>query len=503
MSKLSPTPEQSIIIEAFRDTRDSLSVEAVAGSGKTTTLAMASAKLPVEPTICLAFNKSIAETMAQRLPSFVTSQTMNALGHRTWATTTGKKLKLDTSKVYTAVTEYGNKLRGPVEKRQWGENLASFLRVVRLAKAIGYVPPKMRQFGKTLVEIPDFLDVLYSQVDINMGDEELFALDQILENSIGDSFSGTIDFDDQVYMSGLFGGKFPVYPCVMVDEAQDLSPLNHEIISKLAGGRVIAVGDPYQAIYAFRGASHGSMAELSARFGMRSLSLNTAFRCPRLVADNVRWRVPHIASPEWAVDGLVSHLDSWGPQDIPDGAAIICRANAPIFSLAMKLIRAKRGIQILGNDIGAGLIKLMRKLGEDHDEASVFLRNIKAWEDKELTKAPKQRHASIHDRADCLRAFATETRSRAEAIAYAEMIFKATGPIQLMTGHKSKGGEWDIVFFLDSFLVPSKHARRAAEEGDDRQMIQELNLKYVIETRAKQSLYYVSSEDFHIETEEV
>jgi len=499
MSNPVPTPEQLAVIEAFANTQDSLEVQAVAGSGKTSTLAMASARLPVLPTICLAFNKKNAEDMARRLPSFVTCSTVNALGHRVWGQTTGKKLKLETGKVYDALSEYMNKVKDAQLKRQLGEDFAALLRVIRLAKALGYVPAKMREFGRSLLEVEDLLEAVYSQVDINMSDEYLFVLDQILEQGIADSYRGVIDFDDQVYMSALFGGVFPKYSCVMVDEAQDLSPLNHEILERLAGGRVIAVGDPYQAIYAFRGASHTSMEQLSTRFGMRRLPLSVAFRCPRLVADNVKWHVPHIQSPDWAADGAVVHLDHWTPAMIPDGAAIICRANAPLFSMAMRLIRAKRGIKILGNDIGAGLIKLMKKLGSDTDPSEVFLGEIKTWEAKELTKADKRRHAAIHDKADCLRAFARDTRTRGEAIAYAEMIFKAEGPIQLMTGHKSKGGEWDVVFFLDSFLIPSKFALRAAEEGDNRQLTQERNLKYVIETRAKQTLYYVNSDEFRLE----
>ena len=64
-----------------------------------------------------------------------------------------------------------------------------------------------------------------------------------------------------------------------------------------------------------------------------------------------------------------------------------------------------------------------------------------------------------------------------------------------MTGHKSKGGEWDVVYHLDPFRIPSKWARTAADLGDDSQLEQERNLRYVIETRAKQELYLVNLED--------
>lgn len=65
-----------------------------------------------------------------------------------------------------------------------------------------------------------------------------------------------------------------------------------------------------------------------------------------------------------------------------------------------------------------------------------------------------------------------------------------------MSGHKAKGLEFDTVFFLDSFLIPSKYSLRAAEAGDDAALSQEKNLEYVIVTRAKKELLFINSEDF-------
>jgi ATP-dependent exoDNAse (exonuclease V) beta subunit len=80
--------------------------------------------------------------------------------------------------------------------------------------------------------------------------------------------------------------------------------------------------------------------------------------------------------------------------------------------------------------------------------------------------------------------------SLAGAIAYAESIFKSAGPIQLLSGHKSKGLEYDHVFHLDPHRVPSPYART------DDEVEQELNIRYVIETRSKESLTLISMEDY-------
>jgi DNA helicase II / ATP-dependent DNA helicase PcrA len=489
---LTLTDEQEACIAATRGSSQSLLINALAGAAKTTTLCYIAQALPVAPTLCLAFNKRIAEEMGKRMPSFVTCQTMNSLGHQTWGRSLGKRLVLETDKSYKIVQDVTQRLRSK-DRELFGQ----LLKALRICKSAGYVPSEMRKLGQSLCEIEDLLDTFAQQIDIDPDAEFLHTVDICLTEGIVSAYNGLIDFDDQIYMSTLFGGTFTKYPVVMIDEAQDLSPLNHEMLRRLKSDRIIAVGDPHQAIYAFRGASHTSMSELKDQFQMLELSLSTSFRCPIAVVQNAHWWVPHMRYPAWAKEGEVVHLTEWGPSLIPDGAAIICRNNAPLFSIAMKLIRHGRGIKILGNDVGAGLLKILEKLGPGDTLVPAGLDAIDRWEAAETRKAHKARLASIRDRAECLRVFVSQTSSLDEAKAYAKTIFAASGPIQLMTGHKSKGGEWPVVFHLDPFLVPSKWAlRQAAETGDESQLIQERNLKYVIETRAQETLYFVNSEDF-------
>lgn len=85
----------------------------------------------------------------------------------------------------------------------------------------------------------------------------------------------------------------------------------------------------------------------------------------------------------------------------------------------------------------------------------------------------------------------------AEAIAFAEHLFApSNGTVKLMSGHKSKGLEFQTVFHLDPWRIPSKWAKKAALAGDDSQLEQELNINYVIETRFKENLFLVDTERF-------
>jgi superfamily I DNA/RNA helicase len=59
------------------------------------------------------------------------------------------------------------------------------------------------------------------------------------------------------------------------------------------------------------------------------------------------------------------------------------------------------------------------------------------------------------------------------------------GCLTLCTVHKAKGLEWNRVYILDEFLMPSKYARQAWQQQ------QETNLQYVAVTRAKQELKFI------------
>ena len=64
LATLDPTSEQLEVIRLVRETKDNLLINALAGTGKTTTLEMIVASAKESPILCLAFNKKIAEEMA-------------------------------------------------------------------------------------------------------------------------------------------------------------------------------------------------------------------------------------------------------------------------------------------------------------------------------------------------------------------------------------------------------------------------------------------------------
>jgi len=471
------TTEQSEIVDAARNTKDNLLVTALAGAAKTSTLVLIAQALPSTPMLCLAFNKKIAVEMTERLPPNCTAMTLNSLGNTAWKEFLGRRCTLDKDKNYNILTELIKTLKKGDQSDAFSL-FAETLAAIRKGKSSGYVPTGTHDMAKRLMDDDEFFASL---------DEEPSALQMLLirkasELSINQGLDGKIDYDDQILLPTVFPARFPQYPLVLIDEAQDLSSLNHATLKKLARERLIAVGDACQAIYGFRGAHEESMELLKKTFNMRELTLSVSFRCPQSVVREAHWRAPHMRWPEWAVEGRVAALRDWDKDTVPERAVIICRNNAPIFSIAIKLLKNGRRPEIVGNDIGKYLVKVMKKFGSQDMPRDQLYEAIDQWAEGKIKKSRDP--DKVNDQAFCMKVFADAGDSLREAIAYAEHLFASQGPIQLMTGHKAKGLEFDTVFILDRELVRvDKHQ-------------QEKNLLYVMQTRAKLELFYVDSKTF-------
>lgn len=471
MTDFTPTEEQTACIEAARGSGDNLLISALAGAAKTSTLVLMAQALKREPALCLAFNKSIATEMEERLPGNCQSMTLNSLGHRAWAAALSKRLVVDTRKCGNILKSVIDELPKPQKEAAW-ESYADLLRAVSLGKANGYVPDKLQATG--LCGDEDFFESL--ETAPSALEERLIR--EVSAESIRLGMTGLIDFDDQILLPTIYPCKFPQFPLVMIDEAQDLSPLNHATLRKLVRKRLIAVGDECQAIYGFRGADLDGMARLREKFDMRQLTLSISFRCPKAVVEHAQWRAPHMRAPEWAKEGEVRWLNTWSVESLPASPAIICRNNAPIFRAAVRLLQAGRYPKVHGNDVVKTLTKLMKKLGEASLPREQFLAAIDKWEEKEMQRSRVP--TTTHDKAACMRIFADASETLGGAITYAQHIMNSSGPVQLMTAHKSKGLEFDDVFILDEHLLK--------DEGQDP------NVRYVAQTRSKSTLTYITTE---------
>lgn len=521
MPDLRPTDEQAAIISATASPK-ALLIEAYAGTAKTTTLQLAAPKRR-EPAIALAFNKSIAEELRPRLPQNWQVKTLNGLGHLAWARAlpAETRLQLDDRKLGKLVTLAAKESRASLSRDLWD----TCRQLVSAAMQAGLAPAGEEGAAPLLPDSPESWHSLALDCDVSASDEALLVelARDVLRRSIALAKTGVVSFDDQIYCPTILSPdrgwlKFPV---LAVDEAQDLSQLNHRMISLATrrDAKLIVVGDFRQAIYAFRGADSESIASLRGlRHSWDEQRLTLTFRCPRTIVARQQAHAPGYRAAPSVREGSFHHLceaeqlESWSWEDFlaasPEASsrAILCRNNAPLLKLAFMLIRRRIGPHFAGRDLGKGLLALLRKIAPDEATPAGVLRGkIEEWEVTErsrlLGEDRADKLASIEDRAQSLLAVldGCEARDRGDLERGIEQIFRgATGTpmVVLSSIHRAKGLEWDAVLHLDPWRVPSRQAKRAAAAGNFAPLKQERNLKYVCETRTRDVLVEANVEDF-------
>ena len=459
---MTPTNEQLAIINAALTGEDNLLLSALAGCAKTTTLELIMAKIPPTDALYLAFNKRTAEEAKAKLPSWVTVKTLNALGHAAWAKKTGRRrLEVSSSKLFDLARD------------MFEGDFKPTLRAVAMAKNLGVTNKRAQtscaQWG-----------------DVECDDEfDLSDAKALLKISIEEAFAGNLDFNDQIYMSACYGGAFDKYPLVFVDEAQDLSPVNLEMLKRVIGKRLIVVGDAHQSIYAFRGADSKALERLKSQYSMLELPLTTNFRCSKAVVKYVNQTVPELNYCDGAADGEVIDLADASTLKFPADSAILCRNNAPLFKIGLSLIKQQQNITYFGsNAIQRSIKKMLAMLGSDDEDG---LGNIATLESSLKRNYSEARIDTALDKLDCCKILLAGSTIGEAKRKLNQLCAKKTAEISLSTGHRAKGFEWENVYILDRHLIPSKYA--TSKEHLD----QESNLLYVLCTRARVNLTFIAS----------
>lgn len=160
------------------------------------------------------------------------------------------------------------------------------------------------------------------------------------------------------------------------------------------GARIVAFGDPFQAINAFRGADAQAFAHIVERFRCRELPLTVSFRCARSVVERAARIVPYIEASETASEGKVKDIISLPEGLQPRRDVVLCRTWAPLISTMLRLLSQGVPSKLLRNknaDIEKELGALIRMIS-DHAEPTPegFIRQLKWWKETESDRATKE-----------------------------------------------------------------------------------------------------------------
>lgn len=265
---MTPSPEQSSIYEWAQSASGNALIVASAGSGKTTTI-VATAQLisPYGNNKFFAFNKNIATELESRLPAHCSASTFHSAGVAALRRHFGKTPRIDGSKLRTLS-------RKAFSKKELDTYGGALPRLVSFAKNAGIGA----LVSDTLLE---YLELIrWFNLSHDGDDNELARLAQRLLE-ISNNEVGVIDFDDMLYLPLLRKTVFDKCSWIFVDEAQDTNNVQRALLRNMCGTatRLVAVGDPSQAIYGFRGASSDAMTLLRNEFAMTVLPLSISYRC--------------------------------------------------------------------------------------------------------------------------------------------------------------------------------------------------------------------------------
>ena len=510
------SPYQAAVFDHMRFGRGSIIIKAGAGSGKTTTFKNGLRYLPEKAHVQLfAFGRDPAGQLKAAVGE------LEALGERSYRNVRAgtfhsvcmgavrKFLNLPNAQVKVEDDKCRKILKARLCDTPEGEEAfaqyAPFVTaLVGFAKGegIGCLVPDTEERWWDLVEHHD-LHLESTEAEPARG---VAMARQLLGWSNEAAATGWLDFDDQLYCVVLWKLRLWQNDVVMIDEAQDTSAIRRAI-ARLAlkpSGRLYAVGDEKQAIFGFAGASVDALDLVARDFGCRELPLMVSYRCARAIVERAQTWMPELEpapnAPEGEVVDDLPLAETLARLTAKD--AILCRQTAPLVSVAYGLIARGRPCQILGKEIGEGLVNLVeaqRARGIDR-----LVEKLENWRDREMArfiaKGNERRAEAVKDRVDCLlviiNALPETGRTIPALVAKISSMFsdnKDAGVLTLATVHKVKGLEYPTVAILRPDLMPSRAARL------DWQYEQELNLCGVAATRAKTTLIYVREEDMQIE----
>lgn len=494
--------EQNAIFNAIKNTNSNILVNAVAGSGKTTTIVEACKRLneSADNVKFLAFNKSIAEELKTRLVGLADVSTSHAFGFSILKSIYNKPRQRKYIKVDN--WKYINYLK---------ENIYSLSRIITVdddsAKRWAFIFNVEKLFNLCRLDLvkADEYDKIADNVfkhNINRIADEIEVVSTLLENAYTMPNNLRIDFTDMIVLPLSQPDFIPTFKYVFVDEAQDLNTAQRLLMLAAArGGRFIAVGDKYQAINGFAGADADSFTKIAKEPNTIELPLSTNYRCGRAMIDLANTYVTDIHAHDGAIDGNVTRIENVTSDMFKPGDFILCRKAAPLVAMAIKLLSVGIGAAVKGLDIANDLKRLADKAyisgNGDILKGLDYEKNKLACElaaKHKVTKAKAKETYTYRNFCDSCNALENvcshnDTDNVAKVKNYLDILFTDTcvnNAVTLSTVHKAKGLEADNVFIIEPSKLPLLF-----EGQKEWQVQQEYNLAYVAYTRAKKNLTFI------------
>lgn len=486
--------EQQKAVDALK--KGSVAVIAGPGSGKTQTLTAAvqvvlTVGIKASDILCLTFTKKAADNLSSRIGqrSNLFVGTFHALAHRL----------------------LGDQLEGQhLMKNDETDAVLTELKVPGLT---------VRELGLQISRAKN------GSLATPQTDKLLRAYNALLADR------GWFDYDDLIircHEQQLQAGPAKQYKYIFVDEFQDTSPRQYELLQSLAGPgtKLFVIGDPHQSIYRFRGADGSVFARFSLDFKSQILHLSTNYRSAGTIVSignkifpdksmqtafrTDRGMVRHIetldefSEAEYVLSAVEQSLGGTSWERTHHDTADLDAAQFSDFAV---LYRTRRQGEVLADKLRAAGLPVQR-LGEESPYAAKEARLIQTAlnEVGELAENPdtavREVLAKLHMAPSPVTLqfenLAVRFENIKDFLGYIEDVSAqeyfdpAADAIVLSTIHSSKGLEFKHVFVVGCVdgVLPNKRAKTEVEQAEEHRLF------YVALTRARDTLTLLSTKKF-------
>lgn len=480
------TAEQEDIINS----RGDIKINAVAGSGKTTTIIEYAKTRPATAKILyLAFNKSvkleaIRKFTAKRL-SNVTVETAHSLAYKNIVFRHQYKVRVQGYKTHEIAELLG--LQGNGEKHH----------EYVIANHINKFIALFCNSDKLKVQDVNYLETISDAKAKTFVKTFYLFIETQTRNLLAKMDRGEIEITHDFYLKK-FQLQNPVLPFdyILFDEGQDASPAMLDIFLKQAATKVI-VGDTHQQIYSWRYAVNSL-----EKTGFKTFDLSHSFRfganIANLATQILFWKEAITETKPITIKGLGTNNDT-------KTKAVIGRTNLGLLLKAIEYVTEKKNIKQIyfeGNfnsytyaDEGASLYDVLNLQNNKQSLIKdALIRSMSTIKDLE-EYIEKTEDGQLSMMLEIVKKYGNDIYNIIKTIKqkHVENNDKEKADIVFSTVHRCKGMEYDAVHLVKDFITEDKVNRQVHELENDEKKIsklnEEINLLYVAVTRTKNTVH--------------
>lgn len=378
-------------------------------------------------------------------------------------------------------------------------NEKAFIKLLELLRLYAYQPnpENIQTLNQTYnLSVTDLYRVAQAAKDcLDRGEEEAL-------------FRNKIDTTDMVWMpwkcqdipffKGAIARLKNRLKVILIDEAQDVDNLQLSLLQLLitpSQSFLIAVGDPNQSVYHFRGCLSDGLAKIMSRFNCQVFESPLNYRCGQLHLQLVRDIFPHIpiqAHPN-APQGEIRIISSADLlkcfTDSTLTYLIVSRKNSTLIQSAIRIIATGKTATIKDEKAGDYLFKEIKRIAEKPYNPLTFEHKLDVYAAKTrhfLEQSPDAptRLAEFADFIESIRTlydtYKPTTLQKWQTTINQIFNSRKSTSIHLLSIHSAKGAEAEVVFLLYPEEIPFTHSQQSLEE-----LQQEWNTLYIALTRIK------------------